>query len=292
MAVGMTERVDGGGSMKILKRIVAVAVMVLSVLMVILFLAGIVGTWIASNAVTDATGQVLSSVGTVLGRTEQALTRLDTALGNARDRVDAFDESVATAGERFVENPVILTAISEKLDLGIGPAVDEVRGTVQTIRETALAAQSTVQALNALPFVSIGSSVGEEGRLQKLSDGVASLTESVQQIRDGVRGAKAEASTAVAGVLSRATSKLDAGLADIETAVSGYGAQVSALRTRVSDLKAALAFWLDVAAVVISLFLLWLIFAHVVTFVFGLSLWKGKNLFARWFGSPAQPPPV
>jgi len=274
--------------MKLLKRVLAVTVMVLSVLLIILLVAGIVGNWIANKALTDAAVQVLTGVDTVLGRTEQALTRLDTAVGNARDRVDAFDENVATAGENFVENPVLLTALAERLDLGIGPAVDEVRGTVQTIRETALAAQNTVQALNALPFISIGGSVAEESKLQTLSDGVASLTEGVQEIRGGVREAKAGASTAVASVLGRGTSRLDAGLASIETVRSGYGIQVSALRTQVSELKSALTFWLDVVSVVSTLALLWLIFAHVVTFVYGLSLFKGENLFARWIGNPAQ----
>ena len=274
--------------MKLWKRILAVAVMVLAVLMVLLFLAGIVGTWVANKAVTDAAVQVLTGVDTVLGRTEQALTRLDTGLGTARDRVTAFDESVAAAGENFAENPVILTAISEKLDLGIGPAVDEVGGSVQTIRETALAAQNVVQTLDALPFISIGGSVAEEGRLQRLSDGVANLKEGIQAIRDGVREAKAGKSTAVVWALGKATSRLDAGLENIETTVSGYSAQVAALRVRVSELKLAVTFWLDVAAVVISLVLLWLIFAQLVTFVFGLSLFKGKNLFARWLGNPAQ----
>ena len=278
--------------MKLLKRVLAVAVMVLSVLMVVLFLAGIVVNWVANKAVTDATVQVLTGVDTILGRTEQALTRLDTAVGNARDRVDDFEENVATAGENFAENPVILAAIAERLDLGIGPAVDEVGGIVQTIRETALAAQNTLQALNALPFISIGGSVAEEGKLQKLSDGVTNLTEGLQEIRGGVREAKAGASTAVALVLGRGTARLDAGLESIETTVSGYGDQVSALRTRVSELKSAVTFWLDVASVVISLALLWLVFANVVTFVFGLSLFKGKNLFARWMGTPAQQPPV
>jgi len=266
--------------------------MVLSVFLIILLVGGIVGNWMANKALTDAAVQVLTGVDTVLGRTEQALTRLDTAVGNAQERVDAFDVQVATAGERFVENPVILIALSERLDLGIGPAIDEVRGTVQTIHETALAAQNMVQALNALPFISIGGSVAEESRLQTLSDGVTSLTEGVQEIRGGVREAKAGTSTAIAGILGRGTSRLDAGLGSIETAVSGNATQVSALRTQVSELKSTLTFWFDVASVVLTLLLVWLIFAHLVTFVFGLSLFKGENLFARWLGNPAQSPPV
>ena len=274
--------------MRLLKRILAVIMMVLSVLLIIVSAAGIVGNWMANKALTNATVQVMTGVDTVLGRTEQALGRLDTAVGNARDRLDAFDEEVANAGENFVENPVILTALAERLDLGIGPAVDDVRGTVQTIRETALAAQNTIQTLNALPFVSIGGSVAEESRLQRLSDGMTNMSEGIQELRGGVREAKAGASTAVAWVLGRGVSRLDAGLENVETTVSGYGTQVSTLRTQVSELKSAIALWLDVASVVLTLALLWLIFAHVVTFVYGLSLFKGENLFARWVGSPAE----
>ena len=82
--------------MELLKRILAVTVMVLSVLLMILWVAGIVGNWMANKALTDATVQVLTGADTVLGRTEQALTRLDTAVGNARDRVAAFDQELGT----------------------------------------------------------------------------------------------------------------------------------------------------------------------------------------------------
>ena len=274
--------------MTLIKRILAVTVMVLSVVMIILWVVGMVGNWMANKALTDATVQVLSGIDTVLGRTEQALTRLDTVVGDARDRVAAFDQEVANAGENFVENPVILTALSERLDLGIGPALEEVREAVQSIRETVIAVQNTIQALNSMPFISIGGSVADEGQLQALSDSVTDLTEGIQEIRDGIREAKAGAATEVVSALGTGTSRLDAGLEDIDTTVSGYGTQVSTLRTQVSELKSALTLWLDLASVVITLVLLWLIFAHVVTFVFGLSLFKGENLFARWVGSPAQ----
>ena len=274
--------------MKLLKRILAVMVMVLSVLLIILLVGGIVGNWIANKTLTNASVRVLSGVDTVLGRTEQALTRLDTGVGDARDRVHAFDEKIATAGENFAENPVIMTALSEQLDLGIGPALEKIREAVQSIRETVLAVQHTIETLNSMPFISIGTSVADEGKLQALSDSVTDLTEGIQEIRDGIRVAKAGAATEVVSALGAGTSRLDAGLENIETTVSGYGDQVSDLRTQVSDLKSAITLWLDVASVVITLALLWSIFAQGVTFVFGLSLFTGENLFARWIGDPAQ----
>jgi len=270
------------------KRVLAVTVMVFSALLIILLVAGIVGSWIVNASLTDGIVRVSTGIDTVLDNTDNALSRLDTAVSSARQRVDLFDETVAAAGDNLAENPVLLTAIAERLDLGIAPAVDEVRGAVQTIRETILVAQNTVQALNALPFVSIGSSVADDGKLQTLSEALTSLTDGVQQIRDGVRAARTEAITGVVTTLGQGTSRLNAGLETVETAVSGAGARVSTLRTEVSDFKSRLTFWLDAASVVTTLALGWLIFAQVVTFVFGLSIYKGENLFARWIGSPAQ----
>lgn len=274
--------------MKLWKRVLAATVMVFSVLLIILLAAGIVGSWIVNSSLTDGIVQVSTGIDAVLANTDNALSRLDTAVGSARQRVDLFDETVAAAGENLAENPVLLTAIAERLDLGIAPAVDQVRGTVQTIRETILVAQSTVQTLNALPFVSIGGSVADDGKLQALSDALTSLTDGVREIQDGVRAARTEAITGVVTTLGQGTSRLDGGLETIEAAVLGADARVSALRMEVADLKSKLTFWLDAASLLLTMVMVWLIFTQVVAFVFGLSAYRGENLFARWLGSPAQ----
>ena len=270
--------------MKLWKRILAVAVMVLSVLLAVLLVAGIVGCWIVNTSLTDGIVRVSTGIDNTLGNAASALSRLDTAVSGARQRVDLFDETVAQAGENPAENPVLLTAVAERLDLGIAPAIEEVRGTVQTIREAILVAQNTVQAVNALPFVSIGGSVADDGKLQTLSDGLTSLTEGVREIRDGIRAARAEVITSVVTTLGQGTTRLDAGLDTIQTTVSGDRDRVSALRREVAEVESTLTFWLDAASAVITLALLWLIFAQVITFVFGLSVYKGENLFARWIG--------
>jgi hypothetical protein len=274
--------------MKLWQRILAVVMMALSVLLGIVCVGGIVGSWVVSSRLSNGIARVATGVDAGLERTEVALGRLGDAVGNARGRVGEFDEAVATAGENFAENPVILTAISERLDLGVGPAVEEVRGTAQSIRETIVVAQNTVQTLNALPFVSIGGKVADDGKLQALADDVTELKEGVQGVRDGVREAKAEAAENVGTRIGERTARLDAGLEKVETTVSGFGDGASTLRAEVLALKANLTRWLIVSAVLITLILLWLIYTQVVTFVLGLSVYRGKNLFARWTDKPAE----
>ena len=224
------------------QRILAVMAMVLSVLLIILLVVGIVGTWTLNSALADSAVRVLTGLDAVLGNSQSALSELDTAVGGARQRLGAFDETVATAAANL-QDPILLAAVADRLDLGIAPAVEEVRSTVQSIRETVLVAQNTMQTLNALPFVSIGGSVADDGTFQSLAASVTSLVEGVREIRDGVRAARDGAIAGVVTRLGQGSSRMDAELASIETTVSGADARVLALRAQVSDLKSALTFW-------------------------------------------------
>jgi hypothetical protein len=281
--------------MKILKRILAVVLMLMSVLLGLLSIGGIVGSWSLSNSLTDGLVTVLSGADRILGTTEGALSRLENRVGTARDEVTSFEEAVVGAAEDFVEKPVVLTALSERLDLGIGPAVSNLRDTVQEVRETLIGIQNAIEAVNALPFVSLGEDLPGAERLAKLSEGATALSEGLQAMRDGVREAKAEAAAEVVLRVGKATARVDVGLEAIETATTGMAGQVSETRSEIAAFQARATLWLDLGAVALTVLFLWLLFAHVVTFLVGLSLLRDKNLFERWLGGPAPlqvAPPV
>ncbi len=276
--------------MNLWRRILAVVIMILSVLMIILSAGGIAGNWFINNTVTHGVVRVLTGVDLALGELDAALGRIDSRLADARAAVATLEESVTTAGEDFAENPVLLTRLSENVDLGIAPAVENLRETVQSIRETIIAIQNTIEAINALPFVSLDDRVSEPGQLQRLSEGITALGQGVQEVRDGIREAKAEVVARVVSRMTSGTSRLDNALATIETATADYQAQVLALRTQAARLQSELTLWLDVASVVITVALLWVILSQVVTFVFGLSVYRNENLFARWLGATTAQP--
>lgn len=268
--------------MKTGKRILAVVVMILSVLLGLVSIAGIVGTWSLSNSLTEGLVTILSRADNALGTTENALNRLNNGVGAAREEVASFEQVVVTAAEGFSQKPAALTVLSERLDLGIAPAVENVRDTVQLVRETLIGVQNAIEAINALPFVSLGENLPGTEKLSALSDGITALAEGVQEMRDGIRETKEEAAARVVFRVGKATARVDGGLETIETAVSGMGGEVSAVRSDVSRLRSQVPLWLDLGAAGITLILLWIIFAHVVTFVLGLSLYQDRNLFARW----------
>jgi hypothetical protein len=274
------------------KRILAAILMALAVLFAAVCVGGIFGTWRVSNSLTDGIVGVLSRIDTALETTDNGLDTLNTRVGNSRDEVDAFEEAVLSAAEEFVDNPVILTTLSEKLDLGLGPAILKARDAVESVRETLIGIQNAIEAINALPFVSLDENLSEDGPLAKLSEGIDAMTEGVEELRTGVREAKAEAAVQVVIRVGRAASRFDEGLWNIETTVTDLRGRVSELRSGVSRLKSRLVSLLDVAAVVITLILLWIFFSQVVLFLLGLSIFRGEDLLARWFRIVAQEGPA
>jgi methyl-accepting chemotaxis protein len=198
--------------MRLVKRFLGVVLMLISLLMGLLSISGIIGTWSLSNSLTRGAVKVLSGADQILGTTEDALNRLESRVGTARDEVASFEDAVVSSAEEFADNPVVLTALSERLDLGIGPAVSNLRDTVQAIRETLLGVQQTIEAINSLPFVSLGENLPGGEKLADLSAGITALNEGVQEMRDSVREAKAEAAAGVVLRVGKATARADAGL--------------------------------------------------------------------------------
>lgn len=169
------------------KRILAAVLMVLSVVLSILCIGGIVGTWTVNRSVKNNVVNILTGTEGALDVADGALGRIGTQVSTTRDRVADFEEAVQIAGENFAENPVIVAALSERLDLGIAPAINDLRETIQSIRETIIGIQNAIETLNALPFISIGEKVSDRTQLQQLSEGITALTEGIQETRNGIR---------------------------------------------------------------------------------------------------------
>lgn len=61
-----------------------------------------------------------------------------------------------------------------------------------------------------------------------------------------------------------------------------YSSKVAAYQARVDDLQARIPGWLDWAAVILTVFFVWLGFSQVGLFVLGWKFYKGEDLLARW----------
>jgi hypothetical protein len=262
------------------RRIVAAIVIALSVLMLALSVVGIVGTWVARARLSSSILGVLTAVETRLDTVDQGLDRADAVLTEARDEVAAVQESVEALGADVEQNKPVVTVISNTMGAELAPLVNTTREVVRTAREAVVAVNSTVEALNAMPFVSVPAP--ELAVLNKLSDDLAALEATVQETRVAIDRRRSELVRGTVSVVIAPIAKIDRGLEGAQATVGQYVRQVAEVQARVAAAKSAISSGLTMTAVVITLVLLWAALSQVGLLVHGLYFFSNRDLLARW----------
>jgi hypothetical protein len=262
------------------RRIVAAIVIALSVLMLALSVAGIGGTWVARARLSSSILGVFTAVETRLDTVDQGLDRADAVLTEARDEVAAVQESVEALGADVEQNKPVVTVISNTMGAELAPLVNTTREVVRTAREAVVAVNSTVEALNAMPFVSVPAP--ELAVLNKLSDDLAALEATVQETRVAIDRRRSELVRGTMSVVIAPIAKIDRGLEGAQATVGQYVRQVAEVQARVAAAKSAISSGLTMTAVVITLVLLWAALSQVGLLVHGLYFFSNRDLLARW----------
>lgn len=264
------------------KRLPAMAAMLLSFLLCFANLAGIVALWVARQPAIDNTLALLDRVAPVLVTADNGLVRLNAEVGRARGLVDRVETSATQLGDNIVNNRVVLTVISNTVGSQLVQSVANVAQTVSLMAEVVRSANDTATAINALPFASVPV-LPDDARV--LVERAANLQAEVRAFQDRVRNFKAQV---VGGALSEVTdrtARVDALLAEIESAATRYLQQVRQARQAVELARSQSPTWINLGVIGASALLLWVALSQVVVFFYAWS-WSGlKPLF---IGAPVR----
>jgi hypothetical protein len=272
--------------LKNLTRILAVIVMVISALVLVLSLTGIAGAWIIRGQLATDLVDIATEAEARATRAKRGLGQLDAALTRAHDQVSGVEQEVQAFGADLEENRPLLSAISDRLGLELGPLFDSARGFMTTIRETIAAVNGAIEAINAIPFVSIP--VPELERMEQLSQDVDNVRTEVQDLRTAIDQRRSEIIQGSVSIVTTPTSKIGSTLGEMQATVSEYSQQAGAVQERLSDFKSAIGGRLTWAAVILTLILLWLAFSQVGLLVLAWRFFSGQDLLAQ----EPQPIPV
>jgi hypothetical protein len=271
------------------KRILAWVVVVISIIGIIACLAGIVGSWVVNERLTNSILNLLSGVQSALSSIDASLTRVGEHLNTATSAIDSVRQSATQLGDQIEANSPILDRISSTLDESLSPSVTRIRELFLPIRDTILAINNTLEAINTFPGI----------QLPTLTAQLENLNNQIQQVIDGVEGLKTDISNFRTGVVenvqARFLGRIDtiaSFLKTIEGEVNTYLAQVKNLQTAVSNLQARIPSTIDRITLLLSILLIWIVLAQIslalVAFVYlrtGLMIWEFSAS-----GKPAEEP--
>ena len=262
--------------MRILKRIVAVVIMVTSVLVLVLGLAGIAGTWMVRSRLDDGLGRIMTAAEAEAVGAQQELDRLDAALAQASTQIAAVEQEVQALGTDLDQNKPLLTALTDRLDVDLAPLAARAREMMDTIRETVAAVNSVVETINALSFVS--KPIPELENLNALAEEIDSFEAEVQNLRLTIEQRRSEVIAGGVSIVTNPAARIRGGLDRAQATVSGYSQRLGTLQENLSALGATVGQWLTWLAVILTLILLWLALSQAALFVLGWRALRGQDI--------------
>jgi len=265
--------------MQKIKRILGAIVLVISVLMLVLSLGGILGTWIVRPQFTSGLESLATEAETRVTTVVDGLDRLDLALTEARDQVVGVEQDLQNFGSDVEQNKPLATAISERLASKFGPLFEGTRAIMTTISDAVASANSAVETINAIPFVSVP--VPELERIVQLSQDLEDLETQVQDLQTNIDQRRSEIIQGSLSIITTPTSRIITTLDDAQTRVSGISRELGAVQTGLSNFQMAIGRWLTWVAVGNTLILLWVALSQVGVFVLGWRFYSGQDLLAQ-----------
>lgn len=249
-----------------LKKIGRTAILVIAVSVIVLCVGGIFGAWGLSSAISNFTLKVFSVIQGGVQVVDTAAGRVDTLIQTARTEVQQTAETISTASSNLQENHPVLTALNERLETRLGPTVDKVQETLAPVQDVLVSVSGAVSFANSIPF--IAERAPRLDQLDQTLTRLSSLGADVKQLRTTLNAAvteKADQLTqSVATALTNLTSRIDSGLAGIQSEVQALQAELVALQSRLQTLQSVLLLIFNLIALLATLLYIWVIYSQVV----------------------------
>ena len=248
------------------KKISRILVLIVAVLVIVLSLLGMVGAWGINSVASNITLKVFSVVQSGVEVVNTAVGRVDTLVQTARTEVQQAGETVTTVAGNLQENRPVLTALSERLETRLGPAVDNIQEAMTPVHDALTTISSAVSFANSIPSVQERAPRLEQ--LEQTFTRLGTLTADVQQLRSTLRASVAseadKLTQATATALTDLAARIDAGLAEIQSSVQTLQSEITALQARIQERQSQLLLIYNLSALAATLLFAWVIYSQVV----------------------------
>ncbi len=234
---------------------------IVSAIVLILCVGGIVGSWVGRSVVIDVADGVLDGVHGLaavgregVGFVNSHAEDLSMTVGEVETAVDQISQNVTDQG-------LVLTLLPPEKEQKIENAADRVGEAAANIRSIVDSVAGLIDAVSKIPFVSLPAP--DQVKLEALQSDIAAiqtgadqLSSDIQAFRDGTAGKIDTVTESIGDVNDRITG--------IQDKLDTIDQDLDGLQTRTVELKSQMRTWTFIAAFVVTLIMLWVIYAMVV----------------------------
>jgi methyl-accepting chemotaxis protein len=263
-----------------MKRLVGYTLILSAITGVVISVAGIFAIWRFKAPLTDVMNASFELLVTTLSSTQEGLNLADQALQTASTSVETLESTVATLAKTIDDTRPLIGSLTDLLGNELPSSVMAAQTSLNTAQSSAKIIDDVLRLLTAIPFfpgerynpqVPLNIALGQvSASLDPLPASFDAMHSSLEKTDDNLVIMKADIEL-IAVNINQVHRSLDAS----RQVVLQYQGVTTNLLARVESIRGRLAFWIDLAAWILTFVLVWLASMQI-----GLFL-QGKEALRR-----------
>jgi len=263
--------------MKTFKKIVAWIAAIVSVIGVVVVVVGIFGSWVVYSNVSAATLSLLTAGENIVMSASDGVNRIDDRLDVSQQRIDNVDAKVISLGDELTDTSLLGTAIANTIGDDLKPIIEAVADTAATVRGTAVAIDEAIQAINAIPFVSLDGIFPDTNVFVEIADGITAIETSIEETRVDVQERREEKVEDVVATVTGKTDEWRGKVTGVQDVLGDADARLGESSANLAELKVSLPRTFMMITLGLNLVLLLVGIAFLSLFFHGFSYIKNSE---------------
>lgn len=244
----------------IFKRILLYAAIVISVLFLLLSLAGIIGGWAINKPVTETIQTVLTSFDAALTRMEEVSVNAGAALSETSTALEDADQRVQEAGEELADTNLVLEVVSRIVGEDIEPNTDRARDNFVAIYDTVVAIEEAIEAINSIPFVNLEIPGSEE--IASIRTGMEEIAVGVTELKDEIQQRREDRAENLVEAISTPINRLNTRVEEMTSRISDIETRLGLAIERTEQVNSRVPLWIDIVSILNTLLFAWFMFSQ------------------------------
>ncbi|HEX2923460.1 MAG TPA: hypothetical protein VHS28_05465 [Chloroflexota bacterium] len=239
----------------------SVAAIIMSILVLLLSIAGIGGVWALQQVGSRTAVNLLIRVDEAASAVRGDIERIDGRVSTARESVNSIETAANQISQNVAQEGLAATLLPpEKVDQAQA-RVQDVTDTFNSYRDSMIAMLDMMRVIGSTPLIDLPTPDPE--RVQKAGEAVDRMQAGVSELQSGVADVRAGAGGQISRVADAAAS-LDSRLAETQTTLDQVSTRMSEVQASSARLQESIPRTLTVIAAVSTVLLLWVAYTQVV----------------------------
>ena len=227
--------------MRIVKIVIAWILLVVSILGLVIGVAGIAGSWIVNGQLTSVTVNMLTAGQSAITTVNNSVIRVDERLDVTQERIDNVDNRVIQAGQELNETSLVVTLVDNLIGDEIRPIVSSISDTANTIRDTAAAIDDVLQAVNGIPFVQVDRITPGDNVFTEIADEITGIETAIEDTRAELRAKREDKIDDVVNTALSRTDQLRGRVSSAQDRLQNAQERLNTANSNLDNLKVRLA---------------------------------------------------